>query len=192
MSEDPEKDVYEELNEIWLREVESEDLSKLPDDLAEKLREYVGSIKHYLKVLDKEALSSEIREAAANAVIKLVQEIFELRLRKITRKILRGEIPENLFGFELSFYSNAVRLFQDYREKVKEMATAVAYQNWEEIKTKNEVVYFLKEVSQIVGPNLEVYGPFKPGDIATLPVENARSLEMAGTVRVIKVLEPKL
>ncbi len=192
MAKNPEKDIYEELNEIWLREAESEGLAKLPEDLSEKLREYVGSIKNYLKVSDRETLSAEIREAAANVIVKLVREIFELRLRKIVRNILRNEIPENLFGFELSFYSNAIKLVKDYRDKVREMATAVAYQDWQEIKAKHEVVYFLKDVSQIVGPNLKVYGPFKAGDIAALPVENARSLEIAGVVMVVKVLEPKL
>jgi len=192
MANDPEKDVYEILNDIWRKENEEEELAKLPEDLAEKLREYVGSIKHYLKVSDKETLSAEIREAAANAVTRLVQEIFELRLRKILRYVLRNEVPENLYGFELKFYPNMLKLIQDYRDAVREMATAAAYQDWEQIRSKYEVVCFLKDVSQIVGPNLKVYGPFKAGDIATLPLENARNLEMANIVRIVKVLEPKL
>ena len=192
MANDPEKDVYEILNDIWRKENEEEGLAKLPEDLAEKLREYVGSIKHYLKVSDKETLSAEIREAAANAVTKLVQEIFELRLRKILRYVLRNEVPENLYGFELKFYPNMLKLIQDYRDAVREMATAAAYQDWEQIRSKYEVVCFLKDVSQIVGSDLKVYGPFKAGDIATLPLENARNLEMANIVRIVKVLEPKL
>ena len=192
MTDDPEKDVYDLLNDIWRKEIEEEQPVKLPEDLAEKLREYVGSIKHYLKVSDKETLSAELREAAANTVIKLVKEIFELRLRKIIRAALRNEIPENLYGFELRFCPNLLKLLQDYRDSVREMATAAAYQDWEQIRSKYEVVCFLKDVSQIVGPNLEVYGPFKTGDIATLPLENARNLELSNIVRIIKVLEPRL
>jgi len=192
MTDDPEKDVYDLLNDIWRKEIEEEQPVKLPEDLAEKLREYVGSIKHYLKVSDKETLSAELREAAANTVIKLVKEIFELRLRKIIRAALRNEIPENLYGFELRFCPNLLKLLQDYRDSVREMATAAAYQDWEQIRSRYEVVCFLKDVSQIVGPNLEVYGPFKRGDIATLPLENARNLELSNIVRIIKVLEPRL
>jgi len=40
-------------------------------------------------------------------------------------------------------------------------------------KTKSIVVRFLKEVDQIVGADLEKYGPFKTEDVATLPYENA-------------------
>ena len=43
-------------------------------------------------------------------------------------------------------------------------------------KTKSVVVRFLKEMDQIVGADLEKYGPFKTEDIATIPYENAQAL----------------
>ena len=192
MSDNPEKDVYDVLNELWRKELESEGLIKLPEDLAQKLKEYIGSLKHYLKVSDKETLSAEIKEAAIEAISKLVKELFELRLRKILRHVLNNTQPENLFQFEMRFYPNLLKLIQDYREDVEEMATAVAYQDWEQVKSRYEVVSFLKDVDQIVGPNLEVYGPFKAGDVASLPAETARNLELASVVRIIKVLEPRI
>ena len=192
MAENPEKDVYEMLKELWRKEVESEGLAKLPDDLSQKLREYIGSIKHYLKVSDKETLSAEIKEAAANAVVKLVEDIFELRLRKILRYALNNQAPESLYNFEFEFYPSLLKLIQDYRESVREMATAVAYQDWAQIKSQYELVCFLKDVEQIIGSDLKVYGPFKAGDLAVLPPENARNLELANVIRIIRVLEPRL
>ena len=35
---------------------------------------------------------------------------------------------------------------------------------------------FLHEVDEIVGADLEKYGPFKTEDIATIPYENAQAL----------------
>ncbi len=35
---------------------------------------------------------------------------------------------------------------------------------------------FLKEMDQIVGADLEKYGPFRTEDIATIPFENAQAL----------------
>lgn len=192
MAENPEKDVYEMLKELWRKEVESESLAKLPDDLSQKLREYIGSIKHYLKVSDKETLSAEIKEAAANAVVRLVEDIFELRLRKILRYALNNQAPESLYNFEFEFYPSLLKLIQDYRESVREMATAVAYQDWAQIKSQYELVCFLKDVEQIIGSDLKVYGPFKAGDLAVLPPENARNLELANVIRIIRVLEPRL
>ena len=43
-------------------------------------------------------------------------------------------------------------------------------------KTKKIVVRFLKDVDEIVGADLEKYGPFKTEDIATIPYENAQAL----------------
>jgi DNA replication factor GINS len=43
-------------------------------------------------------------------------------------------------------------------------------------KTKTVVLRFLQNVDEIVGADLEKYGPFKPEDIATLPYENAQAL----------------
>lgn len=192
MSNNPEKDVYEALIELWRRELESSSLVKLPDDLAQKLKEYIGGMKHYLKVSDKEALSTEIREAAVKATSRLVKELFELRLRKILRHALNNTQPENLLQFEMRLYPGFLKLIQDYREGVEEIAEAMAYQDWAQMRTRYEVVSFLKDVDQIVGPNLEVYGPFKAGDVATLPEETARNLELAAIVRIIKILEPKV
>ena len=43
-------------------------------------------------------------------------------------------------------------------------------------KTKKIVIRFLHEVDEIVGADLEKYGPFKTEDIATIPYENAQAL----------------
>ena len=43
-------------------------------------------------------------------------------------------------------------------------------------KIKKIVIRFLSEVDEIVGADLEKYGPFKAEDIATIPYENAQAL----------------
>ncbi len=43
-------------------------------------------------------------------------------------------------------------------------------------KIKKIVVRFLEDVDEIVGADLEKYGPFKIEDIATIPYENAQAL----------------
>ena len=43
-------------------------------------------------------------------------------------------------------------------------------------KTKSTLVRFLKEMDQMVGSDLEKYGPFRAEDVATIPYENAKAL----------------
>lgn len=192
MSSNPEKNAYEALMNVWRQERSEEKLSKLPDDFTETLRGYIGSMKHYLKVSDKSSLASRLREAAVEAVTRLVKESFELRLRKLLESALKEEKLENLFMFERRIYPRLVSLIKEYRENVEELVAAAAYQDWEKLSSKYELVCFLKDVPQFIGFDLEVYGPFKAGDLAALPPENARNLELANAVRLIRVLQPKL
>ena len=48
---------------------------------------------------------------------------------------------------------------------------------------------FVKEFEEIVGVDLEKYGPFKPEDIATIPNENAQALISNGIALKIRIEE---
>ena len=56
-------------------------------------------------------------------------------------------------------------------------------------KTKPVTVRFVKEFDEIVGVDLEKYGPFKSEDIATIPNENAQALISNGIVLKIRIEE---
>lgn len=192
MDEGSGQSIYELLTTLWKRERESEELVKLPDDFERRVQEYVGSVKHYLKVSDKQSLSFELKKAELEAVTSLLNELFELRLRKIMNLVLREKSPENLFDFESRIYLNLLESVKEYKRRVKELMVSVAYRDWKEVKSTLIPVYFLKEHDRIISSDNKAYGPFKPGDIAVLPSENAKVLEMKNVARVLRVLEPKL
>ncbi|OYT68095.1 MAG: hypothetical protein B6U65_00400 [Candidatus Wolframiiraptor sp. EX4484-121] len=191
MDESSGQSIYELLTTLWRRERESEGLVKLPEDFARRVQEYVGSVKHYLKVSDRQSLSYELKRAELEAVTSLLNELFGLRLRKILNLVLQEGSPENLFDFESRIYLNLLESVKEYRRRVRELMVSVAYRDWREIKSILVPVYFLKEHGKIVTPDRRAYGPFKPGDIAVLPPENAKILEMKDVVRVLRVLEPE-
>ncbi len=56
-------------------------------------------------------------------------------------------------------------------------------------KTKPVTVRFVKEFDEIVGVDLEKYGPFKPEDIATIPNENAQALISNGVALKVRIEE---
>ena len=56
-------------------------------------------------------------------------------------------------------------------------------------KTKPVTVRFVKEFDEIVGVDLEKYGPFKPEDIATIPNENAQALISNGVASKVRIEE---
>jgi hypothetical protein len=190
MSSDSHGDLYEALMEAWRIERGEEGLAKLPEELLEDIRKYIGSLKHQLRVSDRGTLTSDLREVFLDAVTRIVRELFELRLRKLVEAAVEEKPLENLIGFERRIYPRLVSLIKEYRDCVGELVEAVAYQNWEKMPSRYELICFLKDAPELIGIDLESYGPFKAGDIAALPSENARNLELAGVVRVIKVLQP--
>lgn len=190
MGSDSHADLYEALMEAWRLEKGEQDPAKLPEDLLENIRKYVGNLKHQLRVSDKGTLTSELKEVFLEAITRVVRELFELRLRKLIRVAIEEKPVENLLGFERRIYPKLVSLIKEYRDYVRELIEAVAYQSWERMPSRYELVCFLKDAPEFIGIDLESYGPFKAGDLAALPSENARNLELAGIVRVIKVLQP--
>lgn len=192
MSADSRGDVYELIIEAWRLERGEEELAKLPEDLLENVRKYVGEMKHQLKVSDRGTLAAELRESSLSATIKVVRELFELRLRKLIKAAIEGKPLQNLVGFEHRVYPRLISLIKEYRDNVEELTEAMAYQDWERVPSKYELVCFLRDMPEFVGIDLEHYGPFKAGDLAALPPENARNLEVAGIARVVKILQPGL
>jgi DNA replication factor GINS len=56
-------------------------------------------------------------------------------------------------------------------------------------KIKPVTVRFVKEFDEIVGADLEKYGPFKSEDVATIPNENAQALISNGIALKIRIEE---
>ncbi len=182
--------LYELLYELWMKERESVGLTLLPKELENLIRNYVAQAKAYLRVSDKKSLSARLREAELEAVRKLAEELFTLRMEKIIKYAKNGKSPENLYGHEHQLFENIRRSITEYKEKVKALVEAAAYPDWKPIESRYELVSFLQDFPQIVGEDLETYGPFRRGDIAVLPPGNARALESRGVVRRIRVGEP--
>jgi len=43
-------------------------------------------------------------------------------------------------------------------------------------KPRTMILRFVKEIPAIIGADMKTYGPFRPEDIASLPIENAKIL----------------
>ena len=185
-----EGELYELLYELWIKEKEDSGLVELPKELEARIRDYVAQAKAYLKVSDKRSISARLREAELKMVKRLAEGLFTLRLEKILRYVMNGEVPENLYSHEHKLYESLRRTVAEYRERIQAMVEAAAYPDWRPIESRYELVSFLQDFPQIVGEDLETYGPFKRGDIAVLPPGNVRALESRGVVRRIRVGEP--
>ena len=158
---------------IVLRETESDSIQELDPNFYRNLSDFIGN----LKKQEFDGIESKIKQALIDMASDLTSLLLHVRLEKTTKP----EIIDftNLLDEE-KFILDAEEQKRERTEMILSATINGKSKFLESIsrnhKTKTVVLRFLKEVDEIVGVDLEKYGPFKPEDIATLPYENAQAL----------------
>lgn len=161
------------LHHIVLRETESDSIQEINPNFYREISDFIGN----LKKQEFDGVESKIKDSLIQMATDLTSLLIDIRLSKIYN-LDEGDL-ENLLDEE--------KFILDSEEEKKERtemilsATINGKSKFLESlsqnhKTKTVVVRFLKEVDEIVGADLERYGPFKIEDIATIPYENAQAL----------------
>lgn len=161
------------LHHIVLRETESDSVQEINPNFYREISDFIGN----LKKQEFDGVESKIKDSLIQMATDLTSLLIDIRLSKIYN-LDEGDL-ENLLDEE--------KFILDSEEEKKERtemilsATINGKSKFLESlsqnhKTKTVVVRFLKEVNEIVGADLERYGPFKIEDIATIPYENAQAL----------------
>ena len=161
------------LHHIVLRETESDVLLEIQPNFYTGLADFIGN----LKKQEYDGVEKKIKEAMIEMATELTSLLIHLRLNKIFSS------EENQTGNmvdEEKFIADSQDEQKDRIEMILSATTNGKSKFLESLtnnhKTKKVVVRFLKEVDEIVGADLQSYGPFKVEDIATVPYENAQAL----------------
>ena len=161
------------LHHIVLRETESDVLLEIQPNFYTDLSEFIGN----LKKQEYDGVERKIKEAMIEMATELTSLLVHLRLDKIYSS--RDNQTSNMLDEE-KFILDSQEQQNDRIEMILSATTNGKSKFLESLtqnhKKKKVVVRFLKEVDEIVGADLEKYGPFKVEDIATVPYENAQAL----------------
>ena len=144
-------------------------LSGAPKLFLELLRE--------LKKQEFEGVENKIKETMIEMATELTSLLLHIRLEKIS----------NSNDYDIGYLLDEEKFIIDSQDEQNERiemilsATISGKSKFleslaENHKIKKIVVRFLEDVDEIVGADLEKYGPFKIEDIATIPYENAQAL----------------
>jgi DNA replication factor GINS len=172
MSETNEIDLNK-LHHLVLRETENDSIQEINPDFYRSLSDFIGD----LKKQEFDGVESKIKETIIDTATELASLLINIRLDKISKS---DNINfKNLLDEEKFILDAEV----EQRERTEMILSAIingkskflesVSQNH---KTKTVVIRFLQEVDEIIGADLEKYGPFKIEDIATIPYENAQAL----------------
>ena len=158
---------------IVLRETENESIQEIDPSLYTMISDFIGKLKRE----EYDNIEAKIKDELVNIITTLTTLLLNIRLAK-------AKNSERLdFGNLLDEEKFVLDGEEELRERTEMILSAtlngrsrVLETISQKNKTKSLVIRFLKEVDQIVGADLEKYGPFKSEDIATLPYKNAQAL----------------
>ena len=161
------------LHAIVLRETESDSIQEMEPNFYRNLSDFIGNLKRQ----EFDGIESKIKQS----LIDMASELTSLLLHNRLEKTIRSDNIDftNLLDEE-KFILDAEEQKRERLEMILSATINGKSKFLESLsqnhKTKTVVLRFLKDVDEIVGADLEKYGPFQPEDIATIPYENAQAL----------------
>lgn len=156
-----------------LRETENDSIQELNPELYRQISEYVGKLKRQ----EFDGIETKIKNASVSLITELTSLLLSTRITKAINS-------ENLDFANLLDEEKFILDGEEEKRERTELILSATINGKSKLlesisqkhKTKTLVVRFIKEMDQIVGVDLEKYGPFKVEDIATIPYENAQAL----------------
>ena len=156
-----------------LRETENDLLSEIKPNFYRNLSDFIGN----LRKQEFDGVENKIKDTMIEMATELTSLLIHIRLEKIS----------NSNDFDISHLLDEEKFILDSQEEQNERTEMILSATIngkskfleslaENHKIKKVVIRFLSEVDEIIGADLEKYGPFKAEDIATIPYENAQAL----------------
>ena len=172
MSESNQIDINS-LHHTVLLETENDSLVEIKPNFYRSLSDFIGN----LRKQEFDGVESKIKDTMIEMATELTSLLIHIRLEKIS----------NSDDYKISHLLDEEKFILDSQEEQNERTEMILSATIngkskfleslaENHKIKKVVIRFLSEVDEIVGADLEKYGPFKAEDIATIPYENAQAL----------------
>ncbi|HID16817.1 TPA: hypothetical protein EYP26_00835 [Candidatus Bathyarchaeota archaeon] len=175
--------MYESLFKSWMKEKESEALQSLDEDFYQKLNRYLNGLKRELKRKEEPPIRLELLKEEYKNSVYIAGRLIHRRIGKILESVLEGrKIPlETLTKEEKEIGVNANKLVEAITELKRRL-----FKEGHKAVAKPTVIRLLQRIPEIVGVDMEIYGPFEAEDVAVLPEENARALIKRGAAKEIE------
>ena len=182
---------YDRLLEAWRRERHRMDLQPLPEGFYGEMTDYVSQLREQTRMMEKTSLKGRISIKEKEHAERLLRELSQLRLRKIVEAELDGEAitSSSLTREERALHSDLRIMLSGHEERLKSilMGRVPQVDAKPPPRADQKVVRFLQAVPAIMGIDMKTYGPFKPEDVVSLPVENAENLIRRGIAKEVEI-----
>jgi DNA replication factor GINS len=183
--------MYNELYEIWKRELESGELGRLPSDFYSRVADYLRRLREESRMLDKRTAKASLLGKETQNVKLMVRGVIKARYTKLVRKMVKGEKAptEFLTPEEERIYQGVSPFAEAFQSFARDILRGHVSNVSAEKQRRTTTLRFLKDVPAIIGADMKTYGPFKAEDIASLPIENAKILTKQGLAANVEVTQ---
>ncbi|RNJ76663.1 MAG: hypothetical protein D9C04_03005 [Nitrosopumilus sp. B06] len=165
------------------RETESDALTELEPSFYRDLSEFVGG----LKKQEYDGVENKIKAALIDMAEQLTSLLLSTRLEK-TRLL---DAPAGRLLDEEKFILDSQEEQQERTEMIISATINGKSKFLESIahghKTKRVTVRILQDADELMGADMQRYGPFKAEDIATIPYDNAQALITKGAATRVRL-----
>ncbi len=167
-----------------LRETENDSVQELAPNFYRLISDYIGKLKRE----EYDGLEAKVKDELVRIATELSESLLSIRLDKITKT---NSIDYTNLLDEEKFILDSENELRERREMILSATLNGKSKLLESISEKHKIksitVRFLKEMDQIVGADLEKYGPFRSEDVATIPFENAQALIAKNIVMKVRI-----
>lgn len=180
------------LRELLERELSSNELTPLDDEFYREFDSLVKALKLRVESSRErgEAVEESLYLAELEVVERLMREIIRVRLHKLVDLAFEGKLQnlvddeKRIFGLLIAFINREPFEIPEgvVEEKIKEVKEIA------ETKIPTGEAYLIEtDIPKILDEKLNEYGPFKAGDLVTLPRSLAKILIERGVAKRIRI-----
>lgn len=184
---------YKELYELWRLEERDAELQSLGKDFYSQVAKYRKDLDSELSSAEENSVKKRLLLKEKNNSEKLIRLLVKKRIVKLKRSIEYGMSidfgcltveEENIGKGETEVTSSLNSLLENSLSAAQVKSSTEG----EDLKEKRLILRFLRDTPAVVGPDMQVYGPFQKEDVASIPLENAEIFLKHGIAKKIDVV----
>ncbi|MHA1912488.1 MAG: DNA replication complex subunit Gins51 [Candidatus Kariarchaeaceae archaeon] len=181
-----EKRIYDVLIKLWKQEVASEAFEELDSSFWARVRDFLSHIES-MSSSSNDDLLKDLYLERLNRVRFMINDVVRIRTDKILYAAKTVEsVPSGLSIEEQDLFEAIKQSIDLHRRSIYSVTTAST--SGSPFFDKKLCIRILDpEPEQMIGSDLQAYGPFDKEDVTFLPLENAKLLIRLGKAEEIKI-----
>jgi DNA replication initiation complex subunit (GINS family) len=181
-----ERKMYSALLKLWKYEVANEDFEEIDSSFWARVRDFLSHIES-LSSSSNDELMKDLYHERLNRVNFMINDVVRIRIDKILYAAKTTEsVPSGLSVEEQDLFEITKNSIDLHRRSIYSVSTTSTSSS--PFSDKKLCIRILDpEPEQMIGSDLQAYGPFDEEDVAFLPSENAKLLIRLGKAEEIKV-----